>query len=111
MTGSWLWPLSALFLTMPMGAEEVHKFCAPCHSEQVADFQAHKHFQKGLSCDACHGPSVKHRTSTGAVSPDQVAAPDEVPPLCGGCHAAELREFAPSKHGKLVLARAKVKAA
>jgi hypothetical protein len=100
-----------LLLCLPLAGQKTHEFCAPCHSEQVVDFQAHKHFQKGLSCDACHGPSLKHRTSTGAVPPDRVAAPDEVPPLCGGCHAAQLKEFAPSKHGKLVLARSKVKGA
>jgi hypothetical protein len=103
--------VTALFLALPLVAQKTHEFCAPCHSEQVADFQTHKHFEKGLSCDACHGPSVKHRTSTGAVSPDRVAAPDEVPALCGGCHAPEQKEFLESKHGKLVMARSKVKAA
>jgi hypothetical protein len=100
-----------LYLLLLLLAQKTHEFCAPCHSEQVADFQTHPHFQKGLSCDACHGPSVKHRTSTGAVPPDRVAAPDEVPALCGGCHAAEAKEFLDSKHGKLVMARSKVKAA
>ena len=100
-----------LLLTHSLPAQKTHEFCAPCHSEQVADFQTHRHFEKGLSCDACHGPSVKHRTSTGAVSPDRVAAPDEVPALCGGCHASPQKQFLASKHGALVMARSKVKAA
>jgi hypothetical protein len=100
-----------LLCALPGLAQKTHEFCAPCHSEQVADFQTHPHFQKGLSCDACHGASVKHRTSTGAVPPDKVAAPDEVPALCGGCHAVEMKEYLASKHGKLVMARSKVKAA
>jgi hypothetical protein len=100
-----------LLCALPLLAQKTHEFCASCHSEQVADFQTHPHFQKGLSCDACHGPSVKHRTSIGAVPPDRVAAPDEVPALCGGCHASEQKEYLASKHGKLVMARSKVKAA
>ena len=100
-----------LLLALPLLAQKTHEFCSACHTEQVADFQTHKHFQKGLSCDACHGPSVKHRASTGAVSPDRVAAPDEVPALCGGCHAGQQKQFLASKHGALVMARSKVKAA
>ena len=100
-----------LYLLLLLMAQKTHEYCAPCHSEQVADFQIHPHFQKGLSCDVCHGPSVKHRTSTGAVPPDKVAAPDEVPALCGGCHAVEAKEFLDSKHGKLVMARSKLRAA
>ena len=69
--------------------------------------QTHAHFRKGLSCDACHGPSLKHRTSTGAVPPDRVAAPDEVLALCGGCHSIEQKEYLESKHGKLVMARSR----
>ncbi len=100
-----------LLLALPLLAQKTHELCAPCHAEQVADFQSHPHFQKGLSCDACHGPSVKHRTSLGAPPPDRVAAPDEVPALCGGCHAAQARDYLASRHGKLVMARSKVKAA
>jgi Cytochrome c3 len=103
--------LFLLVVTLPGLAQKTHEFCASCHSEQVADFQTHPHFQKGLSCDACHGASVKHRTSTGAVPPDRVAAPDEVPALCGGCHGAEQKEYLASAHGKLVVSRSKTKAA
>ena len=84
-------------------AQKTHEFCAPCHAEQVGDFQTHPHFAKGLSCDACHGQSVKHRTSTGAASPDRVAAPDEVPALCGTCHPAQKKEYLTTKHATLVM--------
>ena len=100
-----------LLLALPLLAQKTHELCAPCHTEQAADFAQHTHSKKGLSCDACHGPSVKHRMASGAASPDRVAAPDEVPALCGGCHAAEQKEFLESRHGKLVMARSKVKAA
>ncbi len=100
-----------LLLALPLLAQKTHEFCAPCHAEQVADFQTHPHFKKGLSCDACHGPSAKHRASIGAAPPDRVTAPDEIPALCGACHAGEQKDFLESKHGKLVMARSKVKAA
>ena len=47
-----------LALALPILAQKPHEFCVACHSEQVGDFQTHPHFQKALSCDACHGPSV-----------------------------------------------------
>lgn len=101
--------LLTIFLLSSLQAQKTHDYCAPCHGEQVTDFKTHPHFAKGLSCDICHGESLKHRTSTGAAPPDRVAAPDEVPALCGTCHAPEGKQYAASKHGKLVLAQAKVK--
>ena len=95
-------------LAMPLGAAEP---CAPCHNEQIADVAAHKHSAKSVTCVVCHGPSEKHRNATGAVPPDKVAAPDEVPALCGGCHAAEKRDYLTSKHAKLVMERSRVKSA
>ena len=103
--------LLALLLTLPLAAQKVHEICNTCHAEQVADFQKHKHFTKSLSCDICHGPSERHRNSNGAVAPDRVAAPDEIPALCGACHTVENQAYSTSKHAKLVLARSKVKAA
>ena len=41
----------------------------------------------------------------------EYCAPDEVPALCGTCHGAQQKEFLASKHGALVMARSKVKAA
>ena len=97
-------PLIALLL---LAAEP----CAPCHSEQIGDFQSHKHSSKGLSCAVCHGAAEKHRNSNGESPPDRVAAPNEVPALCGSCHAGELKDYTASKHGALVLALSKTKAA
>jgi hypothetical protein len=111
MKGLIFWVCLLVGGVFPSAAQKTHELCAPCHSEQTADFQGHPHSQAGLSCDACHGRSEKHRTAQGAAPPDRVAAPDEVPALCGGCHAAQHKEFLPSKHGQLVMARSKVKAA
>jgi hypothetical protein len=103
---------AALLLAMAaLGlAQKPHELCSACHSSQVEDFRSHAHFEKGLSCDACHGVSEKHMKATGAAPPDRVAGPDEMPDLCGACHAAEKAGYAVTAHAKLVAARAKVRA-
>ncbi len=105
-----LW-LGLLVAASLFSAETLHEVCSVCHSELVEQFTTHTHFRKGMSCDACHGPSVAHRTATGGVAPDRISAPDEVPALCGSCHPAQRKEFTGSKHGLLVLGRSRTKAA
>lgn len=97
-----VWLLAAAGL---LGQEPQQQSCAPCHNEQIADFQSHKHSQKGLQCSVCHGTSQKHRESTGNVPPDRVAAPDEVAALCGTCHQQEKTEFLQSKHQAAMVSR------
>ena len=77
----------------------------------MTQFQSHKHSKSGLSCAACHGESVQHRDANGAIAVDKKAAPHEVPALCGGCHATQLKDYAAGKHGKLVMAKAEKQAA
>lgn len=100
-----------LLLSIPLSAQETGKLCAPCHAEYAADLKTHKHAEKGITCEVCHGPSQQHRNAAGATAPDRVAAPDEVSALCGGCHSAQRKEYEPSKHGVLVLARGKTRSA
>jgi cytochrome c7-like protein len=100
-----------LLCLVPVYAQKVHELCRNCHTEQFEDFQKHKHFAKGLSCDACHGPSAEHRAANGAAPPDRVAAADQQPALCGACHPAPAKAYSSSKHGQLVLARSEKKAA
>jgi hypothetical protein len=101
--------------------QPVHELCKPCHSEITADFLSHPHAKAALSCDTCHGASVRHRESRGGADPDRVAAPDEVPALCGACHdqpadnaggggATLLSQFNSSKHGVFLAERSKVRA-
>ena len=85
--------------------------CTPCHDAQIADFKSHKHASIGVVCSVCHGESVKHRNSNGESAPDRVAAPNEVPALCGACHTGQLKDYTPSKHGALVLSLSKTRAA
>lgn len=98
---------AALFLLLALAAQAqpVQEFCAPCHSGPSEEFDGHPHKAKGLSCDACHGPSVKHRESQGDTPPDRIAGPLQVPALCGTCHAAQLAAYKPSKHYETLLAR------
>jgi hypothetical protein len=114
--------LSLLFVAVGTRAQQpVHELCRPCHTETTADFVSHPHAKNGLSCDTCHGESVRHRESAGGADPDRIAAPDQVPALCGGCHdrAVEnaggasttlLGQYQASKHGVFVAERSKVRA-
>lgn len=90
---------------------EVGNLCQSCHAEYVSDVKSHRHGALGISCEACHGASSQHRNSVGASSPDRIAAPDEVPALCGTCHQEQRKLYAASAHGKLVLAASKTRAA
>jgi hypothetical protein len=95
--------------------EKSHELCSVCHIETVQDFLTHPHFEKGIECDACHGESVRHRTSQGHAEPDRIAAPHEIPSLCGGCHAGKgtvpiSKQYAESRHGQLLLSKAKQRA-
>lgn len=101
----------ALMLAAGAAAQEIGSQCLPCHSEHVDDVRGHKHGAKGLSCEVCHGESEKHRKAVGAAPPDRVAAPDEVPALCGTCHAAQKQAYANSSHGKLVKEQGKARGA
>jgi hypothetical protein len=91
-------------------AQKSHELCSACHSGQVEDFQSHAHFERGLSCDTCHGRSEKHMKATGAAPPDRVASPDEIPALCGTCHAPQRAQYLATAHAKLVTERARVRA-
>ncbi|HYM09152.1 MAG TPA: hypothetical protein VEU62_00395 [Bryobacterales bacterium] len=102
-------------MAAPLSAQKQHEMCGACHTERVKDFLTHPHFQKGIECDACHGESKAHRTSLGHTEPDKVAAPAEIPALCGGCHPGKEKttiqaQYLASKHGRLVVENSKVRA-
>lgn len=96
--------LTVLFV-LAAWPQKLHEVCAACHNQHLEDFQTHAHFAKGLSCDACHGPSKGHREATGNQPPDRVAGPVEQPALCGTCHSGPRKGYEASKHGKIVLSR------
>jgi len=92
-------------------AQEGAKVCAACHTDPFEELQTHKHFAKSVSCDTCHGTSQQHRNAVGATPPDKVAAPEQQPALCGTCHPAQRKPYEGSKHGQLVLAKSRTRAA
>lgn len=107
--------VALLVLVAPVAAQKQHELCAVCHHQQSKEFLTHPHFRKGVTCNACHGDSVKHRLSEGHAEPDKVAAPAEIPALCGACHTGKgpktiLAQYSASKHGRLVLEQSKVRA-
>ncbi|MBI2202688.1 MAG: hypothetical protein HYU41_02370 [Candidatus Rokubacteria bacterium] len=55
--------------------------CADCHDDVVV--KKAKGYHKGLACEGCHGPAVKHAEDPGAVKP---AAPRDRK-FCPVCHA------------------------
>ena len=89
-----------LALSLPIGAQEekVHSLCQQCHTEAASDVESHPHFAKGVSCDACHGKSEKHRLASGNVAPDRVATREEVAAMCGSCHPSQRKSYETSKH-------------
>ncbi|MBM3801213.1 MAG: hypothetical protein FJW26_02755 [Acidimicrobiia bacterium] len=110
-----LFLLTLLFRVTLVAGEKTSDFCKVCHSDTVTDFLSHAHSKNGLDCDTCHGASIKHRSSQGHSEPDQIAAPHEVPALCGACHTGKgsttiAEQYASSKHGQLVLSKARTRA-
>lgn len=91
--------------------QKLHEVCGACHTEPAADFQQHRHFEKGLQCDACHGASQPHREATGHKPPDRVAGPAEQPAVCGACHTAQRKEYQTSKHWQRIEERSEKRAA
>lgn len=84
--------------------EPLHQVCGVCHTTVAQDFRSHPHLEQGLDCNVCHGESQAHRDAAGAAPPDRVAAPHQVPALCGTCHVEQHESFQASRHGVLVAA-------
>ncbi len=72
---------------------ECHKALDEKNSKIVEDFKRDIHFQRGLSCNSCHGgnPKIGMENPWESMSPDQgfvgVPALTEIPQFCGRCHS------------------------
>lgn len=59
-----------------------HQTCETCHTDILGQKTNGKHAE--VSCEACHGPLVKHADDPSSVDPGK---PDTAA-LCGRCHSA-----------------------
>ena len=88
-----LWSATAALASSPGPSSAA--FCVQCHNKVtpkiVTDWNASKHSEEGISCDACHG--ADHRTSTDV-------AKAKIPTLdtCATCHATQVAQFKKGKH-------------
>lgn len=100
-----------VWLGLGLQAQENPNLCAACHTDPYEELQSHKHAKNAIGCETCHGTSQQHRNAVGATPPDRVAAPEQQPALCGACHPGQRKAYEGSKHGQLVLAKSRTRAA
>lgn len=81
--------------------------CADCHGGRNPDdpIYAHwkdtKHFDKGVTCESCHGPGSAHQanpTKTNILAMPKVTSPK----VCAQCHGPIADQFSFSQHSKLI---------
>ena len=88
-----LWSATAALASSP-GASSA-AFCVQCHNKVtpgiVTDWNASKHSEAGISCEACHG--YDHRTAT-----DFAKAKIVTLDTCATCHATQVAQFKKGKH-------------
>jgi nitrate/TMAO reductase-like tetraheme cytochrome c subunit len=87
------WPATAAWASSPPPSSAA--FCVQCHDKVtpkiVTDWNASKHSEEGVSCEACHGTG--HRNST-----DVAKAKIPTPDTCATCHARQVAQFKKGKH-------------
>ncbi len=72
--------------------------CHVCHINYYDELLAAGHAQKGVSCEACHGPSNAHCADENNITaPDKMYGPDTIDPGCANCH--EFLALTASNHG------------
>lgn len=72
--------------------------CHVCHINYYDELLAAGHAQKGVSCEACHGPSNAHCADENNITaPDKMYGPETIDPGCAHCH--EFLTLTASNHG------------
>lgn len=83
--------------------------CADCHGGRNPDdpIYAHwkdtTHFEKGVTCESCHGPGSVHKanpTKKNILAMPKVTSPK----VCAQCHGPIADQFSFSQHSKLIAA-------
>jgi hypothetical protein len=83
--------------------EDFRNNCYFCHMDALLEIKAEaaKHWDAGVDCDACHGPSVEHvMVEDNSVLPEMVWNDGDMHGLCGNCHEDSLQAYKKSKHGR-----------
>lgn len=81
--------------------------CADCHGGRSPDdpIYAHwkdtKHYQKGVTCESCHGPGSAHKANP---SKDNILTFPKLasPVVCAQCHGPLVNDYKFSSHYKLI---------
>jgi hypothetical protein len=72
--------------------------CHVCHINYYDELLAAGHAQKGVSCEACHGPSNAHcGDENNITAPDKMYGPETIDPGCANCH--DFLTLTASNHG------------
>jgi hypothetical protein len=72
--------------------------CHVCHINYADELFAVGHAKKGVSCEACHGPSNPHcGDENNITAPDKMYGPDTIDPGCANCH--DFLTLTASNHG------------
>jgi hypothetical protein len=82
--------------------------CHVCHINYADELLATGHAAKGVSCEACHGPSNAHcGDENNITAPDKMYALDGIDPACAHCH--DFLTLTASKHAEYLLGELKDK--
>ena len=72
--------------------------CHVCHINYYDELLAAGHAKKGVSCEACHGPSNAHcGDENNITAPDKMYGPETIDLGCANCH--DFLSLTASNHG------------
>jgi len=61
--------------------------CTLCHVDIEDEYVGSTHYNEGVACTKCHGPSEGHLADeNNEIKPDELFAREDVDRLCGVCH-------------------------
>lgn len=86
--------------------------CFYCHMDVLVEMKAkaHKHWNAGVNCEACHGSSMEHvDVEDNSILPDSVWTDRNVHNLCNNCHSGHFQAFRKSAHAKWLDSKSKEK--
>ncbi|MFZ2410016.1 MAG: multiheme c-type cytochrome, partial [Candidatus Methanoperedens sp.] len=90
-----------LFITTVSAQEDVS--CYHCHTKVVGEFRNNIHYQKGFTCEDCHGGSAQPNAtviSYTVMSGDFTGRPSRanITNVCSKCHSQEAKDYKMSIH-------------